>query len=117
MVSEATNVSTVRGGAPPAQPVQQPLNTNINGNGKSTVGRSQGAPPSSRWDSDPDPDEEDTDVFADANGGPAEGQYEQELDPETGEELDDRTMLDSVILPIISSVSFFGGYLPRSRNR
>ena len=67
------------------------------------VDRSAGPPGS--WQDDP---EEEQDVFAErqqharqaAEGGPSE-------EPEVGEVLDDRTMLDSVILPIIGSVRPF----------
>lgn len=105
MVSHDSNAGTVRGGAL----VTGPGNAPVNVNGKGTVGRAQEIPVASRWDGDLEDD--DGDVFADASGGPVEaqdlGHFEQEADLDVGEELDDRTMLDSVILPIISSVSPF----------
>jgi hypothetical protein len=70
--------------------------------GGGAAGRSTGAP--GRWQDDPE--EEEQEVLAEQQqharqaaeaGGPRE-------DVEVGEELDDRTMLDSVILPIIASV-------------
>jgi len=84
------NSGTVRGGA----------------GGGGPTGRSTGAP--GRWQDGPG--EDDQDVFAEqqharqaAEGGPPEEEIE------VGEELDDKTMLDSVILPIIASVRPFQG--------
>ena len=105
MVSQDSNAGTVRGGALVAGPGSVPTN----GNGKGTVGRNQGGAVASKWGTDPDDD--DNDVFADAIAGQVAGHNDQEADLDAGEELDDRTMLDSVILPIISSVSILPSYI------
>lgn len=69
--------------------------------GGGVAGRSVGAP--ARWQDDPE--EEEQDVLAEQqHARQAAEAGEPQEDAEVGEELDDRTMLDSVILPIIASV-------------
>lgn len=73
----------------------------VRGGDGGTVGRTAAVRPNnSRWQDDPD---DDKDVFEDDPR--VQGRAEEGAEP--GEELDDRTMLDSVILPIIASVSFY----------
>lgn len=85
-------------GAAHGRLVSQDQSTVRGGDG-GTVGRTAVRPNNSRWQDDPD---DDKDVFEDDPRVQGRGEEGAEL----GEELDDRTMLDSVILPIIASVSF-----------